>query len=260
MVSDCAFAEQHTGKALGWARAVGLLGFDADFERETGEVLAAVIQATQNCMEEAIKPCIDWGNAAQARRILAYERQRQLLGIDGPPNIYDATLVCGELEGTFNAVLNDGGMRQTVQAIVKFSIDRASVGAGGRSYIVKSGQITWQGELAANGCKSTVLPVSAPVRANDGSVTIMQVGSSQRYGGRGLTMLPNSSVIIECPGGDPQTAPWPVGAQAWLSIPLAPGMTLPQGARSMSGQHSDGRTTWTWTMQLVGGAGAPILD
>jgi hypothetical protein len=258
MVSDCAFAEKNTPTALGWARSVALMLPDGSFDREIAGVMDAVLKATQNCLEEALKPCMDWENGEQVRRVLAYDRQRQLIGLEGPPDIYDPTRHCGNLQGTITAVTFEGGMTQRVHATVKFSIDRSSTGVGGRSYVVSSGEVKWTGELQASPCQATVQPVSAPIRAGDGTVTILAVGTGQRYSGRGVSMLPNTSVIMACPGSDPRTAPYPVGAAHWLNIP-APGFSLPVGARSLSGSHSDGRTTWQWSLQLTPGAGPPAM-
>ena len=256
MVSDCAFAERNTSKALGWARSVELLFPDA-FRPQTSAVIDATIRATRNCFEEAIAPCIDWGDAAQVLRVLAYDRQRQLLGMEATPSVHDPALACGDLEGTFTAELSDGAMRHTVQATVKFALDRASSGPGGRAYVATSGQVTWRGALTVQGCQATVQPVSAPVRAGDGTVSVLRSGAAQLYFGRGISLLPNASVTIACPNQPPQTAPYPVGAQAWLSIPYPPGALLGDGDRTMAGSFTDGTTTWRWSMRLTSGVAAP---
>ncbi|GLC24930.1 hypothetical protein [Roseisolibacter agri] len=256
MVSDCKFAEQNTSKALGWARSVELL-FPDRFGRQTGAVTDAMLRATQHCLEEAIAPCIDWGDPAQVQRVLAYDRQRELLGMEGPPNIYDSALACGDLEGTFTAEMSEGGLREVVRATVKFALDRGASGPGGRSYVVRSGQVTWSGELSVPGCRATVQGVSAPVRAGDGTVSILRVGTAQLYFGRGISQLPNASVIVDCPDQPTQTAPYPVGARAWLSIPYPPGGVLGDGDRTMVGSFADGRTTWRWSMRLTSGVAGP---
>lgn len=252
MVTDCPFAERNANKALGWARTAELM-LSGSFDAEKGAVMDAMIKASKNCFDEAIKPCIDWGNKEQVNRAIAYERQLKLLGVDPERSVFDPSLACADLEGTITTSYSEGGMTQTVTATVKLEIDKATSGPGGRSYRVKSGQLTWNGELAVAGCQTTVASVSAPINADDGIVTILQQSNSQIYFGTGISLMPNSTVTVKCGDDPPQSAPWPVGAQKWLYIPYPPGAILEQGARALQGSFSDGTRTWRWQLQLGGG-------
>lgn len=253
MVTDCPYAERNANKALGWARTAELM-LSGSFDAEKSAVMDAMVKATRNCFNEAIKPCIDWGDPEQVKRVLGYERQRKLLGMEEEPSAFDPALACADLEGTITTSYTEGGMTQTVTATVKFALDKASSGPGGRSYRVQSGQLTWNGELAVAGCQTQVASVSAPVKADDGILTILQQpNGSQVYFGTAISLLPNSTVVVKCGDEPPQSAPWPVGAQKWLHIPYPPGAVLENGSRALQGSFNDGTRTWRWQLQMGGG-------
>jgi hypothetical protein len=253
MVDDCPFAERNANKALGWARTAELM-LAGSFDAEKGAVMDAMIEASRHCFDEAIKPCIDWGNPEQVKRAIAYERQLKLLGVEDARSVTDPALACADLEGTITTSYTEAGMTQTVTATVRFELDKGSTGPGGRSYRVKSGQVTWNGELAVAGCQATVASVSAPINADDGILAIMlQPNNSQVYFGTAISLLPNSTVVVKCGDEPPQSAPWPVGAQKWLYIPYPPGAILEPGSRALQGSFNDGTRTWRWQLQMGGG-------
>ncbi len=111
---DCDQAEAHTAQVVGFARQAALLGI---LETQQQAILDAAIDGAENCLQEALEPCVDMDDAAQVRRILGYWRQVLLFGGTVPdPDPFDPVRHCQDLLGgtlTINveSVLEVNGFR-----------------------------------------------------------------------------------------------------------------------------------------------------
>ena len=95
--NDCSQAEAHTGHVLGFARQAALLGI---LETQQQAILAAAAAGAENCLQEALEPCVDMDDAEQVRRILGYWRQVDLFGGTVPdPAPLDPVRYCQDLLG-----------------------------------------------------------------------------------------------------------------------------------------------------------------
>lgn len=111
---ECTQAQTHNGQVLGFARQAALLGMLAA-QQQT--ILDAVIAGAENCLQEAIEPCVDQTDAAQMTQIFASWRLVLLLGGTVPdPDPLDPVrhcqdLVSGVITITFDKVLEVNGFR-----------------------------------------------------------------------------------------------------------------------------------------------------
>lgn len=95
--NDCSQAEAHTGHVVGFARQAALLGI---LETQQQAILAAAAAGAENCLQEALEPCVDMDDAEQVRRILGYWRQVGLFGGTVPdPAPLDPVRHCQDLLG-----------------------------------------------------------------------------------------------------------------------------------------------------------------
>ena len=94
---SCAQAEAHTGHVVGFARQAALLGI---MDAQQQAILDAAMAGSENCLQEAIEPCVDMDDAAQLRRIVGYWRQVELFGgtVPDPPPL-DPVRHCQDLLG-----------------------------------------------------------------------------------------------------------------------------------------------------------------
>lgn len=93
--TDCSQARAHTGQVIGFARQAALLGV-LDAQQQT--ILDAAAAGAENCLEEALEPCVDREDAAQMREIFAYWRQVMLFGGTVPdPDPLDPSRECKDL-------------------------------------------------------------------------------------------------------------------------------------------------------------------
>lgn len=95
--TDCAQAKANNGFVLGWARNASLFA-ETHFAAKTQTVLSAVADGAENCLEEAMRPCVDHENAAQMREIVTAARTVSLLGGTMPePSPFDESRKCKDL-------------------------------------------------------------------------------------------------------------------------------------------------------------------
>ncbi len=112
--SDCTEAEAHTGHVVGFARQAALLGI---LESQQQAIMEATAAGAENCLQEALEPCVDTDDAGQVRRILGYWRQVELLGGTVPdPRPLDPVRHCKDLLGgmltvTVDSLLEVNGFR-----------------------------------------------------------------------------------------------------------------------------------------------------
>lgn len=95
--TDCAQAKANNGFVLGWARNASLFA-ETHFATQTQTVMMAVADGAENCLEEAMKPCVDPENAAQMREIISAARTVAMTGGTMPePSPFDDSRKCKDL-------------------------------------------------------------------------------------------------------------------------------------------------------------------
>lgn len=115
--SDCDLAKANNATVLGWVRQVQLLFGDTALAAEQANALDAVGDGAENCLAEAIKPCVDKSDAKQMTDIFARWRIVLLLGRTVPdPDPLDPSRECkdllvGTITVTYDKVLQVNGFR-----------------------------------------------------------------------------------------------------------------------------------------------------
>ena len=119
--TDCTSAKRDNAKVLGWARNAALLFSDTAFVDEAANVLDAVADGSENCLEEAMKPCVDQEDAAQMAEIIRAWRHVKLFGRPDPdPSPFAESRKCkdmlvGTVTVTYDKVLDVNGFRTEEQ-------------------------------------------------------------------------------------------------------------------------------------------------
>ena len=101
---DCKVASRIIPLALGFARAVQLLGMDDRFEVEIDAAIETLPNALSNCREEAFDRCVDQHDLSAIADILSNTRALQLLGRDDDPNAVEEMVEkCARFEIDFES-------------------------------------------------------------------------------------------------------------------------------------------------------------
>lgn len=116
--TDDSLAASAIQEGLGWSRQVELLGLSEDpfFAQKEAEVMDSIIKILQNAFNKAFQRCVNENDPSQVPRLLALERQAQLLGIS-LGDVFDKINRCARFELDFEAstqennvgALPDGG-------------------------------------------------------------------------------------------------------------------------------------------------------
>ncbi len=103
---NCSRSKAIVPRALGWARQVQLLGFDAAFQKEINNVMSALVDALVNCYNESFDRCVSENDPTQVQQLLGFARQLALLGAEDRVD-FNKVERCARFELNFESVIQE---------------------------------------------------------------------------------------------------------------------------------------------------------